>query len=200
MKLLKKYPMIIVLGTILLIYSCKNDYTPKPPGYFRISLPEKAYVLFDSTCPYRFEYPTYATVKPDTGDNSEAYWINVHYPAFKGQIHISYKKLNQENLFKFLEDSRTLAYKHTVKADAIEKEIIIDTSNNVYGTYFDIKGNAASPAQFYLTDSSRHFIRGSLYFNVVPNKDSLQPVINFVEKDIFHLIETFEWKNVPLKK
>jgi gliding motility-associated lipoprotein GldD len=65
---------------------------------------------------------------------------------------------------------------------------------NVIAVLFEIKGNAATPYQFFATDSTTHFLRGSLYFNVYPNKDSLAPVVDFVKKDIFRLIETLEWK------
>jgi gliding motility-associated lipoprotein GldD len=98
------------------------------------------------------------------------------------------------NLFQYTEDSRALAYKHTIKADAINETVYTNPGHRVYGILYDIKGNAASSLQFYLTDSVRHFLRGSLYFNVEPNKDSLAPVIAYFREDIVHLIESFEWK------
>ena len=69
-----------------------------------------------------------------------------------------------------------------------------DKEKSVYGVLYEIKGNAASSVQFYATDSTKHFLRGALYFNTVPNKDSLAPAIQFVEEDIIHLIETLSWK------
>ncbi|PIV58809.1 MAG: gliding motility lipoprotein GldD, partial [Bacteroidetes bacterium CG02_land_8_20_14_3_00_31_25] len=53
---------------------------------------------------------------------------------------------------------------------------------------------AASNIQFYVTDSIRHFVRGALYFETKPNKDSLAPIINFIEQDVTHLVETLRWK------
>ena len=132
-------------------------------------------------------------IEPDKEPRAEPYWINIVFPEFNGEIHISYKKV-EGNLDAYLEDSRTLAYKHTIKADAIVETTFADPSKKVYGLVYEIKGNAASSAQFHLTDSSHNFLRGSLYFNVQPNVDSLGPVIDFFKQDIKHLMETFEWK------
>jgi gliding motility-associated lipoprotein GldD len=174
---------------------CENNYTPKPRGYFRIQFPKKEYVNYSSEAPYTFEYPSYAVVSKDTDRNTEPYWINIYYPKYKGQLHVSYKAL-KNNLNKFIEDSRTLAYKHTVKADAIDEEPI-RTPNRVWGTLYLIEGNTASSTQFYITDSVRHFLRGSLYFNTPPKSDSLAPVLQFIKKDIVHMIKTFKWKDGP---
>jgi len=90
--------------------------------------------------------------------------------------------------------ARALAYKHTLKADAITEKVFIKPEQNVYGTVYEISGNAASSLQFFLTDSTNHYLRGALYFNAEPNKDSLAPLIDFVREDIIVLIESFEWK------
>ncbi|MBL7111471.1 MAG: gliding motility lipoprotein GldD [Bacteroidales bacterium] len=183
----------IILIAVVILPLCKSEFTPKPMGYMRITLPDKIYTTFDTTYPYSFEYPVYGEIQPDKGANSEPYWINIAFPEFDGKIHISYKQV-KDNLDEYLEDSRTLAYKHTIKADAIIETAISDSVRKVYGLVYEIKGNAASSAQFHLTDSNRHFLRGSLYFNVQPNADSLGPVIEFFKQDIKHLMETFEWK------
>ena len=178
---------------MLLVNACQPSYTPKPRGYLRIDFPAKEYVLFDSVCPYTFEYPSYGKIVPDTDYNTEPCWINIEFPDFDGAIHISYKDVNQ-NLDKFVEDSRELTYKHTIKADAIKETVYNNPEQKVHGILYDIKGNAASNIQFYLTDSTTHFLRGSLYFNVQPDKDSLAPVISFFREDIIHLVESFAWK------
>lgn len=173
--------------------SCQRNYTPKPRGFLRINFPEKEYIRFDSTCPFSFVYPVYSRVMPDTDYYSEPCWINIEFPSFDGIIHISYKPVDN-NLYQYMEDSRALAYKHTVKADAIRETVYSDPEAEVHGILYDIKGDAASSLQFYLTDSNAHFLRGSLYFNVEPNKDSLAPVIAYFKEDIIQLIESFEWK------
>ncbi len=144
--------------------------------------------------PYHFEIPAYSMVIPDSSVYAEPYWINIHIPANKADIHISYKKISK-NLFVFTEESRELTYKHTQKASAIEERIFMNPSQKVYGTIYLIRGNAASPVQFYLTDSVNHFLRGSLYIRNVPNIDSLKPVIDFLIPDVLHLIETTGWAN-----
>lgn len=188
----------IIISTFLLSFlpSCNSDYTPKPRAYFRIALPEKHYTVLDSTLPYIFEYPTYAHITNDPLSPQETTWINLEMPVFKGRIHISYKPLtDKKSLNEYAEDSRTLAFKHISKASGIEQIAISDPNRKVYGLVYEIKGmGAASPYQFYLTDSTKNFIRGSLYFDVSPNNDSLAPVITFVQKDIQHIIETLKWK------
>jgi gliding motility-associated lipoprotein GldD len=120
--------------------------------------------------------------------------VNIDFPRFDGKIHISYKQV-RNNLDRYTEDSRTLAYKHSIKADAIKETLYGNDSSHVYGILYEIKGNAASSLQFFVTDSTRNFLRGSLYFNVQPNKDSLAPVISFFRDDIIRLMETVTWKN-----
>jgi len=184
-------PMLVV--GMLLLMACHRNYTPKPRGYLRLDFPAKEYTRFDSSCPFSFDYPLYAKVLPDRDYNSEPCWINIEFPSFNGQIHISYKEVHG-NLYKYTEDSRNLTYKHTIKADAIKETVYTDPESGVHGILYDIKGNAASSLQFYLTDSNKHFLRGSLYFNVQPDKDSLAPVIEYFKEDIIHMMESFEWK------
>ncbi|MCK4854203.1 MAG: gliding motility lipoprotein GldD [Bacteroidales bacterium] len=188
----RQYHMILLL-LMLLALACQRSYTPKPRGFLRIDFPAREYVLFDSVCPYTFEYPSYGKIVPDTDYLTEPCWINIDFPDFDGIIHISYKEVNQ-NLNDFIEDSRALTYKHTIKADAIKETVYSNPELEVHGILYDIKGNAASSIQFYLTDSNAHFLRGSLYFNVQPDKDSLAPVISFFREDIIHLVESFAWK------
>lgn len=162
--------------------------------YFRIDFPEKAYQNYDSLCPYTFQYPIYGKITKGLGEQEKnPCWINIIFPDFKATVYISYFDLDN-NLAKLLEDCRSLAYKHDIKADAIHEIVYNDLENKLYGMVYEIKGNAASPLQFFLTDSTKHFLRGSLYFDVKPNKDSLAPVIDFLQKDVKHLIETLRWK------
>ena len=193
------FPNLLVLvlaGIAISFSSCSSDYTPKPRGYFRIALPEKKYSVLDSIYPYTFEYPAYAIITNDPISPEETNWINIEMPVFHGRIHISYKPLTGKNsLVTYTEDARVLALKHMPKASGIRQIAISDPKRSVYGLVYEINGmGAASPYQFYLTDSTKHFIRGSLYFDVIPNNDSLAPVIDFVKTDIQHLFETINWK------
>ena len=188
--------LLLVSGGMLSVSSCDNSYTPKPKGYFRIALPEKKYLLLDSIYPYSFEYPANAVITNDPLSPQEKNWINIELPAFRGRIHISYKTLSdKKSLIAFTEDTRSLALKHMAKASGIRQIAISDPKRKVYGLVYEINGlGAASPYQFYLTDSIHHFMRGSLYFDVIPNNDSLAPVIDYVKTDIQHLFETINWK------
>jgi gliding motility-associated lipoprotein GldD len=185
--------LINIFLILLIVVACKQEYTPKPLGYHRIDFPEKEYQQYSSDCPFTFEYPTYGEVKPDKSANAEPCWLNLKFPEYNGTIHLSYKQV-QDNLNKLTEDARNLTYKHTVKAEAITEKTYQKPERDVYGILYNVKGNAASSLQFFLTDSSNHFIRGSLYFNVQPNKDSLAPVIDFFREDVVHFMETFRWK------
>lgn len=189
-KNLKKNNILIFL---LVCFSCSHSYMPKPKGYVRLDLPEKKYQLCDSTLPYKFEYPVYCILEPDKDKNTEPFWINIVFPTLNGKIHISYKKIHH-NLSSLTEDARQLAYKHTIKAESIDETRIKKENTKVYGILYDINGNVASSVQFFITDSTDHFLRGSLYFNAHPNKDSLAPAIKFCRADILHFIETFKWK------
>lgn len=188
--------LIAMVTSFIILPSCNNEYTPKPRGYFRIALPEKKYTQLDSIYPYTFEYPAYARITNDPLSPEEKNWINIEMPAFHGRIHISYKPLTDKiSLVQFTEDTRTLALKHMSKASGIRQIIISDPKRKMYGLVYEINGmGAASPYQFYLTDSTTHWLRGSLYFDAVPNNDSLAPVIGFVKTDIQHLFETIHWK------
>ncbi len=191
--MVKRFSYLIFV-VLIVVVSCKQHGTPKPRAYYRITFPEHAYQKLDKSCPYTFEMPVYTVAFNDSSYNAEKYWYNLIYPQLNGVIHISYKSVDG-NLHEILEDTRKLAYKHSVKADAIGEQIFIAPEKKVFGTLYDIKGDAASSVQFFLTDSAKHFLRGSLYFNAIPNKDSLAPVVDFVKEDIIHLMESLEWVN-----
>jgi gliding motility-associated lipoprotein GldD len=179
---------------LLLSFSCREIPVPKPRGYFRIALPVKEYIKYDTICPFVFEYPSYSRISYDTGNNGEPCWFNIEFPGFNAKIYVTYKDINN-NFEAIMEDTYKLDIKnHTIKADAIKENPILFKEGSIYGNLYDYQGNTASSVQFYLTDSTKHYLRGSLYFSVEPNSDSLAPVIDFFREDILHLIETFSWK------
>lgn len=189
---------LIFLISCFSLVSCNSDendtIAPKPRSYFRLSFPEKKYITYDSVCPFTFEMPVYSHMDRDKNFGAEPCWLNLNFPTFNGTLHLSYKAVNG-NIKEYLEDTYTLASKHQIKASGIEEQLISRDSNKVYGLIYEIKGNAASSIQFFLTDSTRHFIRGALYFNAVPNTDSIAPVLEYIKKDIYQMIATFKWKN-----
>ncbi|MBQ9471425.1 MAG: gliding motility lipoprotein GldD [Bacteroidales bacterium] len=176
-----------------LLTACGGGYAPKPRGYYRIDFPEKHYRPYDSTYPFRCNLPVYASINPMGAAEQGQQFLNIDIKRYNARIHLTYMDIHN-NLDLMIEDAFAMAYKHTQKADAIDEKTYIDEQKRVYGLLYDIKGNSASSVQFFLTDSLRHYIRGALYFNCRPNKDSLAPVVQFVRDDIVELMESWEWK------
>jgi gliding motility-associated lipoprotein GldD len=188
------------LGAILLLFllSCNSPYIPRPAGYFKIDFPEKKYQVFNQPAyPYTFEYPTYAHVVKDStffGDATEnPWWINVEFPQFSARIYLSYKIIGKYKLDSLLNDAFNLTNKHSIKASYID-DSLMNISENVHGEFFKVEGDVATANQFFLTDSTKNFLRGALYFDATPNEDSLRPVNSFLVDDMKHLINTFRWK------
>lgn len=194
------YRIYILVACISLFAACRPEvYTPKPRGYARVELPQHTYKQFNEPgFPYRFEYPAYARIVKDTlffGKTPEnPYWMNIVFPSLGGQIYISYKSITPgQSLDKLIEDSHEMSFTaHSKRADYIgETNFSFDSSVN--GILFNVGGNAASSYQFIATDSTHHFLRGALYFDVTPNADSLKPVNEFLRKDMEHMLETLRW-------
>ncbi len=186
----------ICISLAAFILACNQPhFSPKPRGYFRIEFPKKQYQTFSSTAPFQFDYPVYANMYPDSSKNAQINWYNLTFPAFNARLHISYYPIrSQQEFIQLTEDSRKLAFKHTVKATGIDEALITNRQDQVYGIYYTISGNTASSSQFFLTDSSQHYLRVALYFNEKPQQDSIQPVIDFIKKDMDKMIKTFKWK------
>lgn len=188
----KNIRYLIFLLTFVLA-ACGKTYTPRPYGYFRVDLPENLYNHFNGeNMPYTFDISKMASVSTyDT--NEKKYWIDIVYPQLNATIYCSYFNIDN-NLQQLSEDSRNFVYQHSIKADDISERVFSNDGEKVYGILYQLKGNTASTAQFVLTDSVKHFFRGALYFQNVPNKDSIAPVDEYVRKDIVRLMESFVWK------
>ncbi|SDC81988.1 gliding motility lipoprotein GldD [Pedobacter soli] len=192
-----KQLIFLPFALLLCITACQNhDYSPKPKAYFRIEFPKKEYKSFIAPVPFGFEYPVYASIEQDKSRDAQKDWYNLHFKQFNGYLHLTYYDVSGKNEYnEMVEDARKLAFKHTIKASAIDQKLINYPDHKVYGIYYAIEGNTASSVQFFLTDSVKHYFRGALYFNERPQYDSIAPVINFIKKDIDKLISTFRWKN-----
>ncbi len=177
----------------LLLLSCEQSYTPKPHAYYRIDFPEKEYQLFDVADKFSFESPVYGKIT-NLKDGQDGCWLNIQFPKYKGTIHLTYLPIDN-NFDIMLEDNWNFIFKKIAqKADGVDPHAYSNPERNVYGIAYDIRGNAASPVQFFVTDSVKNFLRGSLYFATKPNQDSLAPVIAFFREDIALLMESLEWK------
>ena len=193
-----KIKYIIICVLFIVVNSCNSDYTIRQKGYFRIDLPEHRYVTFDKPgYPYTFEYPVYSSIIQDStyfeSEPENPYWINIDFPALNGKIYMSYKDIRKNQFDKLVDDAFKLTYKHSTKATGI-KDSLMRTPNDITGIFFKVGGNAATARQFFVTDSTTHFLRGALYFDSTPNADSLSVVNDFLEVDMKHLINTLRWK------
>ncbi len=194
MEIKVKFKYLTILGLQLFVACSGPDATPKPYAYHRIELVEKSYQEVMEPLPFGFEMPSVAIInKPKPVD--EPYWINIEYPQLQATIYLSYLKVDgPATLGKYIDESQRMTFKHTVKASSIEEILIKKEEQRVFGLYYKVGGNAASNSQFYLTDSTKHFVRGAMYFNAAPRADSLEPVVDYVIQDIEHLLATFSWK------
>lgn len=200
------------------ITACNSTYTSKKKGYFHISLPQHSYTSFDTAgFPYRFEYPVYANIIKDSTyfDSSpeNPYWINIDFPNLNARIFLSYKQVGGKAIYKIkqadgsyrdstginqfdrmVNDAFNLTNKNQAVTTSIKDSLFI-TKNGITGVFFKVGGNAATAKQFFLSDTTTHFLRGALYFDATPNADSLKPVQDFLQADIDHLLNSFRWKN-----
>lgn len=210
--------MTAVFFCMILMIACNSTYTSKKRGYFNVDFPERKYLLFDEPgVPYSFEYPAYAKIVKDStyfdSTPENPYWRNIDFPQFNARIFLSYKIIGGKATYKIklpdgtyrdssginyfdrmVNDAFNLTNKNESVASSI-KDSLFTTKNSVTGIFFKVGGNAATARQFFMSDSTQHFIRGALYFDTTPNADSLKPVQDFLQVDINHLINTFNWKN-----
>jgi len=214
----KNYTFLFLFSYFLFLISCNSPYVSKKTGYFKIDFPQRKYVKYDEPgFPYSFEYPAYAKIIRDTtyfdSDPENPYWINIDFPQFGGKVFLSYKKIGDKAVYKVKQSNGTYkdsfatnefdklvadAFNLTNKNDVVASFIhdsLIRTPLGVSGIFFKVGGNAATAKQFFLSDTTKNFIRGALYFDVTPNADSLRPVQDFLQVDLEHIINTFQWKN-----
>ncbi len=178
------------IALLIVLASCSNeiDYYPKPRGFMRLDFPDRTYDIYQpDSCPYQFEIPDYFEVIDKSNCNKD-----IQMDRFNATLFLTYLPLDT-NLNMNIEYSRKLVYDHSIKADAIEETTIINQNKQAYGLKYDIKGNAASPYQFYMTDSVNHFLRGALYFNVKPNYDSIQTSLTYIAEDLDRILKTVSW-------
>jgi len=165
---------LLLVLMVLFFASCNDDVTIKPSA--------------NINCPYNFEKNKMGTVSV-----KQNCAVNIEYPQMNATLYLTYIPVSGRNLDSLLVDAQKLTYDHNMKAQAIFEQPRVDSLNNVYGMFYAIDGNAATQSQFYVTDSLRHFVQGSLYFNAKPNYDSVFPAVMYLRNDIRHIMETIEW-------
>lgn len=180
---------IISVATILLtLVSCKDDVMPKPASFLRLDYPEATYANFEGNCPFSFQMNDAAIIKDEKNCG-----FAITYPKMKATIYLTYKPVNGD-IEKLLKDAQKLTYEHVIKADDILEQPYLNPEKKVYGMFYQVDGNAATNSQFYVTDSTKHFITGSVYFYAKPNFDSIMPAASYIKNDMRQLMETLKWK------
>ncbi|WP_281297575.1 gliding motility lipoprotein GldD [Flavobacterium limnophilum] len=184
----KQLAIFALLIVMFSVFSCKDEVLPKPSSYLRLDYPVAEYVNFENKCPFSFEMNSEAVIK---GEKNCGFTIT--YPKMKATIYLTYKPVNND-INKLLRDAQKLTYEHVIKADDILEQPYLDPSKKVYGMFYQVDGNAATNSQFYVTDSIKHFVTGSVYFYAKPNFDSIMPAASYVKNDMQRLMETLKWK------
>lgn len=184
----RKYIFFKILLISLVFTACKDDAVPKPSAYLRLDYPEAEYAAFENACPYGFDMNDAAVIK-----EKQPCSFTINYPKMKATLYLSYKPVNN-NINDLLRDAQKLTYEHVIKADNILEQPYINPKKKVYGMFYMVGGNAATNSQFYVTDSTKHFVAGSVYFYAKPNFDSIMPAADYIRNDMRHLMETIYWK------
>ncbi len=191
-----KYIVIPFLASLFL--ACGHDGIPKPKAFLRLEYPTPDYKEVNVSLPFTFEKNKLAarirSIKADSVNN--IYGIDIDYPTLKGTIYLTYKNVSsKEQLINYIKDAQNLTQKHVIKADEIAEQPYLNKEHHVFGMFYEVGGNAASQSQFYVTDSTKHFLNGSLYFYAKPNYDSILPAVVYLKNDIKHIMETLKWND-----
>ena len=190
-----KHLIVPLLASLIL--SCGEDPIPKPRAYLRLEYPKPDYKEVDVPLPFVFEKNTLAekirSIKADY--SNDIYGVDIDYPSLKGTIYLTYKPVSsKEQLMTYIKDAQNLTQKHVIKADEIAEQPFVNKDHQVFGMFYEVGGNAASQSQFYVTDSTKNFLNGSLYFYAKPNYDSIYPAAVYLKNDIQHIMESLRWK------
>lgn len=185
----KLFRRLAVLALTCGLFSCGNDPVPKPIGYYRIELPPDTFKVWEGNCAYTFDLHAYTM----TREKREKCWVDIHYPHLKAMVQLTYKPINN-NIDTLLNDMHNLVFRHSVKADGISEKQFFNDEANAYGTLYKLHGASATHTQFFITDSVNHFLRGVVYFDAVPNEDSLRPVNEYMYQQVSRLMESLEWR------
>jgi len=186
--MLKRIISIIIILVMFTFISCKDEVLPKPAGFLRLDYPEAKYLNFENNCPFSFQMNETAIIKGE-----KECGFSITYPKMKATIYLTYKPV-KNNIEKLLKDAQKLTYEHVIKADDIMEQPYLNPQKKVYGMFYQVNGNAATNSQFYVTDSTKHFITGSVYFYAKPNFDSIMPAASYIKNDMQRLMETLKWK------
>lgn len=186
-----KISYILIITAALLVSCEEKSYVPKPPTYLKINLPDRSYDIYKDECNFSFNKPSYFNVKSAQQNSCNK---DIILKGLDGTLHLSVIDMDT-TLGMYINHANDKVGEHKIKATAIIDTTIIRQEDRVFGTFFELQGNVASPFQFYVTDSTDRFFSGVVYFNTRPNYDSIKPTLNFVRKDLLEFMKTINWKN-----
>ncbi len=179
--------LLVLLIISMPFVGCKEEVLPKPKALLRLEYPNSEYKLLDTG---NFQFKMNGLCDFEMKNNNS---LTLDYRTMKGSLFITYKEVDN-NIDKLLTDAQRLSIEHSAKADGILPHPFVNEDDKVYGMFFEVVGDAASQAQFYATDSTAHFVTGSLYFYTKPNYDSIYPAATYLQNDIKKIMETLRWK------
>ncbi|WP_035677446.1 gliding motility lipoprotein GldD [Flavobacterium limnosediminis] len=190
---MKNKTIVFLLGVFvsLTAVGCKDETVPKPKSHLRLEYPSaqyKTYSISGAGCGYEFEVNEFSKIKTKADCSME-----IQYPKMKATVYLNYKNVNN-NIDQLLRDAQKLTYEHVIKADDIAEQPFVNPEHKTYGMFYQVGGNAATNAQFYVTDSTRHFLVGSVYFYAKPNYDSILPAAAYIKNDMRKIMESVKWK------
>ncbi|WP_320816218.1 gliding motility lipoprotein GldD [Flavobacterium sp.] len=179
---------LLLVPFSFLLCSCGDEPIPKPNCQLSLEYPSASYDKLASKCNFEFDVNTLSEVS-----FKENCALEVNYSKMKATLYLTYKPVDN-NIEKLLRDAQKLTYEHVIKADDIIEQPFVNSDTKVYGMFYEVGGNAATNIQFYVTDSTKNFITGSLYFYSKPNFDSILPAANYIKADVRKIMETMKWK------
>ena len=183
------FKKLIFIFLTLILVSCGEEAKPKPSGELRLEYPQAKYESYSSPCNFTFEYSYFANI----GNAKNPCWYYIYYPIMKVKVFLTYFPIKNDFALH-VKESEKMVYEHTIKATSIDTKSFSYPERKVYGNFYELKGPSASNLQFFVTDSTKHYVTANLYFNSRPKPDSLAPAVNYIKKDLLHLIDTFQWK------
>jgi gliding motility-associated lipoprotein GldD len=181
---------------LFVLFACSDENpVPKPSTYLRMNLPEHSYRVYKSGCPYSMKLSNIYAPSNVEFPQSNYCVESIDLGPLNGTLFMYYINLpSKDSLAEIINFANDKVDEHKIKADKINFEQIIQPNKRVFGTFFELKGNVATNFQFYLTDSSTHFVRAEVLLNCRPNYDSLRPTLDYLKKDLMELVQHFEWK------
>lgn len=184
--------VVFAIALLLSVFSEACKRTPVKKKYPEVVYPTAHYKEISSdTVPFCFDMSdqVHFSVQHPARDT---YFCNLVYPRMNACIYGTYHLILKHNFRQLAEESHRLVYQHTAVATGITEKLFSNEAHQVYGIFYLLQGNVATPIQFSLTDSVHYFFHGSLYFNTVPNADSIAPAVKYIQQDIVRLMETFK--------